>query len=161
RKMERTRDNLLRVQDILREVERQLATLRRQARRAEQYKALLAEITVLDMSLSARTRVRLLGEIADICAQREQPTDRESVPGTTVDRVDGERRDAREHEVAAQQAVQDAQAAAYDARAAADACRNELARLQGRATELEAQDRAVADDLAHAAEQRRSIAAER
>src|SRR5437764_775082 len=35
RKMERTRENLLRVQDILRELERQMAALEREARRAE------------------------------------------------------------------------------------------------------------------------------
>jgi chromosome segregation protein len=161
RKMERTRDNLLRVQDILREVERQLATLRRQARRAEQYKALLAEIAVLDMSLSARTRARLLAEIAHLCGQREQLNDRESILAAALDRLEAERRDAREHEVAAQQAVQDAQAAAYEARGAADAGRSELARLEGRAGELEAQDRATAHDLAQAVEQRTLAAAER
>src|SRR5258705_381650 len=78
RKMERTRENLLRVQDILREVERQLASLRRQARRAEQYRALLGEITDLDMALSARTRARLLGEITELTGQRELLTAREA-----------------------------------------------------------------------------------
>ena len=37
RKMERTRDNLVRVNDVLRELERQMGSLQRQARRAEEY----------------------------------------------------------------------------------------------------------------------------
>src|SRR5262249_60431393 len=37
RKMERTRDNLVRVNDVLRELERQMGSLQRQARRAAEY----------------------------------------------------------------------------------------------------------------------------
>src|SRR5205823_3213949 len=48
RKMERTQENLERVRDILREVDRQLGGLRRQAKRAEQYRALQTEIAAQD-----------------------------------------------------------------------------------------------------------------
>ena len=44
RKMERTRDNLLRVQDVLRELERQMASLERQAKRAEEYHRIKDEL---------------------------------------------------------------------------------------------------------------------
>ena len=92
RKMERTRENLLRVQDILREVERQLASLRRQARRAEQYRTLMGEITDLDMALSARARARLLAEIADLGRQREALTAREGALTAALERLETERR---------------------------------------------------------------------
>src|SRR5436309_3554789 len=49
RKMERTRENLLRVQDILRELERQMASLERQARRAEEYHRIKQEVRGLDL----------------------------------------------------------------------------------------------------------------
>ncbi len=161
RKMDRTRDNLSRVQDILHEVERQLASLRRQARRAEQYRALVKEIAELDLALSARTRARLVREIEELVAQREDLTGREGALVATLERLDGERRAARDQEVGAQEALHRAQAAAYEARAAAEACRNELARLDGRAHELEAQDVATAADLDQALQQGSLIEAER
>jgi chromosome segregation protein len=53
RKMERTRDNLLRVQDVLRELERQMASLERQARRAEEFHRLKGELRDLDLRVMA------------------------------------------------------------------------------------------------------------
>jgi chromosome segregation protein len=57
RKMERTRDNLLRVQDLIRELERQMASLQRQAKRAEEYHRLKDELRRLDFRVMA-TRQR-------------------------------------------------------------------------------------------------------
>jgi len=58
RKMERTRDNLLRVQDVIRELERQMASLQRQAKRAEEYHRLKDELRGLDFRvMGARHRV--------------------------------------------------------------------------------------------------------
>src|SRR5437899_166881 len=68
RKMERTRENLLRVQDILRELERQMASLERQARRAEEYHRIKQELRELDLcGMAVRQRswsaeVAALGE---------------------------------------------------------------------------------------------------
>src|SRR5581483_6522262 len=56
RKMERTRENLLRVQDILRELERQMASLERQARRAEEYHRIKEELRDLDLTVMAARR---------------------------------------------------------------------------------------------------------
>src|SRR5213076_2266043 len=53
RKMERTRENLLRVQDIVRELERQMASLERQARRAEEYHRIKQELRELDLRVMA------------------------------------------------------------------------------------------------------------
>jgi chromosome segregation protein len=58
RKMERTRENLVRVQDVLREIERQMASLERQARRAEEYHRIKNELRDLDLRLmGARRRI--------------------------------------------------------------------------------------------------------
>ncbi len=53
RKIERTRDNLLRVSDVLRELERQAGSLRRQAKGAVEYQELKEEEESLDRRLSA------------------------------------------------------------------------------------------------------------
>lgn len=161
RKMERTRENLLRVQDILREVDRQLGSLRRQAKRAEQYRTLLGEMTNLDLALSARSRARILGEVEQLAGQREVLMARAAELAATLEALDLERRSAREREVEAQQDVQRAQASASEARAALDACRNECTRLEVKAGELQSQDAATAADLARAVEERGSIAQER
>ena len=161
RKMERTTENLLRVHDILREVERQLGGLRRQARRAEQYRALQAEVERLELALSARQRARLNAELSALVRDRAVTGSRESELAATLERLEGERRVARGREAEVQRRVQDAQAAAFEARAASDECRHELARFEIRADELAVQDAATADDLAAARDERNRATAER
>src|SRR5256712_23427 len=69
RKMERTRENLLRVQDILRELERQMASLERQARRAEEYHRIKQELRELDLRVMA---VRQRSWSAEVAALSER-----------------------------------------------------------------------------------------
>ena len=61
RKLERVRENLARVDDVLAEIERQLAFARRQAKKAEAYKAIRLELAELERLTAAR---RLLEERA-------------------------------------------------------------------------------------------------
>src|SRR5262249_36592206 len=66
RKMERTRDNLLRGRDVLHEIERQRASLERQARRAAEYHRIKGELRDLDLAVAAgrqRTWSAELGEL--------------------------------------------------------------------------------------------------
>jgi chromosome segregation protein len=50
RKLERTQQNLLRVNDIVREIERQIRSMELQARKAERYRALKSELRQKDLS---------------------------------------------------------------------------------------------------------------
>jgi len=59
-KLERTKENLLRINDIIREVERQIKSIERQARKAERYKAYYEELKSLDIKLAYK-RFRGLG----------------------------------------------------------------------------------------------------
>ena len=61
RKLDRVRENLARVDDVLAEIERQLAFARRQAKKAEAYKAIRGELAELERLTATR---RLLEERA-------------------------------------------------------------------------------------------------
>lgn len=62
RKLGRTRENLSRVSDLLHEMERQLGSLRRQARKADRYCALQDELKAIDLTLLCRAYTTLLEE---------------------------------------------------------------------------------------------------
>ncbi len=59
RKMEATQQNLMRVADIVQELGKQLESLNRQARKAEKYKALRAEIRELELAQAASRYLEL------------------------------------------------------------------------------------------------------
>ncbi len=51
-KLDRTKENLVRISDIIREVERQIKSIERQARKAERYKARFEELKDIEVKLS-------------------------------------------------------------------------------------------------------------
>lgn len=61
RKLKQTDDNLLRLEDIIREVKRQIISLQRQAAKATRYQELKAELRGIDLYLSRR-RLRSMDE---------------------------------------------------------------------------------------------------
>jgi chromosome segregation protein len=62
RKMEATKQNILRLNDIIREVKSQLNAVSRQAKRAEQYKALKKEIKEAELTLAVQAYTDLSGQ---------------------------------------------------------------------------------------------------
>jgi chromosome segregation protein len=64
KKLERTQQNLLRLNDIVREIERQIRTMELQAKKAERYRALRAELKGKDLALAFLQREALTEDIA-------------------------------------------------------------------------------------------------
>lgn len=76
RKLARTRENLSRVNDVMREIDRQLSALQRQAKRAEEYRLAQEELKATEIGLASH-RFQLLGVerdriAADLAAVRER-----------------------------------------------------------------------------------------
>jgi chromosome segregation protein len=76
KKLERTQQNLLRVSDIVREVERQIRTMELQAKKAERYRALRSELREKDFAFTTLQRDALHGDIAQQEAQLANVEDR-------------------------------------------------------------------------------------
>src|SRR5215467_848467 len=65
RKLERVRENLARVEDVIAELERQLNYARRQARKAETYKLIRDELSTLEKYAATRRIVEQRDELAE------------------------------------------------------------------------------------------------
>src|SRR3954464_2585466 len=76
RRMESTRQHLLRVSDIIGEIEGRLRSLRLQAQKAERYKRYKAELKDLDLWSAAQRYLGLLAEEKSLAAEREEVRDR-------------------------------------------------------------------------------------
>src|SRR5579875_2683505 len=72
RKLERVRENLSRVNDVLAEIERQLNYSRRQAKKAETYRVIRAELTELERFAAAR---RILHEQSELARFSKRESD--------------------------------------------------------------------------------------
>jgi len=136
RKIERTRNNLLRVSDIVAELERQAGTLRRQVRGALRYRELKAEEDRLDRlttglrlhALAART-TELTGELED---RRRQESDvREAAKAATA-----RRDEARARQDDANLRAEEARRRYYETRGRLTAVTQERQFLEQRVGEL-------------------------
>ena len=121
RKLERVKENLARLNDVLAEIERQLNFARRQAKRAETYRIVKAELSELERFAAAR---RLIEQREELAAQTSR---------------DGELRAALEAARRAlgelQTAVEAAASAAHSARGELSAAEHELENLHAGAAE--------------------------
>jgi chromosome segregation protein len=95
RKLERVRENLARVEDVLAELDRQLNYARRQARKAETYKLIRDELSSLEKLAAAR-------RIVDQCDELAEQSARES---TLLERANQLRRDTASLQTRADESV--------------------------------------------------------
>ncbi|MBI4013511.1 MAG: chromosome segregation protein SMC [Candidatus Rokubacteria bacterium] len=145
-KLEATRQNLLRVRDVMDEVKRQLASLERQAKKAKQYKALQAERRTLELVLLAGEYVRLVEEEGTLAEQEAATSQRAELLETRAAAGGAEQEVVRAETMAAEHR-------AADLRHARDRAELELEGALGRAEQLRQAEQEVAAELARLTEE--------
>lgn len=84
RKMDATRQNLLRVNDVLEEIGKRLGTLRRQAQKAERYKRYKAEMRGIELRSAAHRLLGLIAEDKVVVGQRVSLAQQREVSGAAL-----------------------------------------------------------------------------
>ncbi|MEN9796707.1 MAG: hypothetical protein RL653_403, partial [Pseudomonadota bacterium] len=74
RKMEATEGNLVRVTDVVNELEKRLEGLQRQAKKAEKYKRLRGEMRELELHHASHRYMELQGQAADVASRLQSST---------------------------------------------------------------------------------------
>src|SRR5687767_2512050 len=138
-KLEATRQNLVRVRDVMDEVKRQLGSLERQARKAQQYKVLQTERRELALTLVAADFAVLTTQAADLGG--ELTTLRESEQALRTRSSALAAREARQREI-----LQSSDHALSDLRQRVQKVQGELERLLERREQMGVQIRELGDE---------------
>jgi len=103
RKIERARENLARVNDILQEIDRQVRYIERQAKKAEEFRRLQGELRGLELTLARLQWNRLQAEQEGLEAKLIELSDDEAAVRAALEASEGAQRDAAERAAAAEQ----------------------------------------------------------
>jgi len=121
-KLEATRQNLLRVKDVMEEVKRQLGSLERQAKKAQQHKALQAERRSIEVALLAAEHATLAGEEERLGCEEARERERVETGQTRVAALGASLELARADAMAAEQRAADARHALQRAELELEGC---------------------------------------
>jgi chromosome segregation protein len=160
RKMELTQQNLLRVGDIVTEIERNLGALKRQAAKAERYVAYRSELEDLQLHEASHKYLELVGWIKLEGGEVERLSrtceEMRAALGAREAEVDSVRLDAQ----AAEQVLDGAQSAFFAAESAVKAEEGAIARAKDRVTSLGHREQQAEGERCEMGEQAARLAAE-
>jgi len=115
KKIELTRHNLLRVGDILAEIDKSLATLKRQAQKAERYKAVRAELRDVELYLAAHRLLELVAVSRVTVASLERVEAEHMGVSSALMRLDAETEQCRAELFEIEQQFERAQRQSFEA----------------------------------------------
>lgn len=161
RKMEATRNNLVRIRDIIAELKRQMNSLNRQAKKAERYKQYRSELRDLEQELAAHKALELRREQKTAGEKIEGLSDEEIEIGARLEKSESELEQGRaalveiEREFAnwqarvveASRAVEKAEQNLVMLRHQRESLERDKARLEGECRELEDREAAVNGEM--------------
>ena len=161
RKMEQTRQNLLRVGDILRELERNLASLKRQAQKAERYKRYRDEVRDLELHVAAFRYLELFNETRVIGESLHLTSAKEEGARIALQFREAELEVARTQVEQLGKTVEKANTKAYESDNAVRVYEGKIQQLRQRLQSLRDRESVAERELSELVEQRQTLSAER
>jgi chromosome segregation protein len=149
-KLDATRQNLLRVRDVMDEVKRQVGSLERQAKKAQQYKALHQERQALDLAMMAADYAGLTAGHEALEQEMGRLRREEEAQRVAIAQIE-----AREATLRA--TIQESDYRLADLRQSAQKFQGELERLLERREQMGAQIRELGEEETRLAEEARSL----
>ncbi len=139
RKMQGTKDNLNRLEDILTEVGAQMARLQRQAKKAQRHKELRDQIRVLDLNVASFEYRQFSQEITEVSAESEAAGTSLELAGQRLAALEADLETARLELLEAEEEIRDSGARRLEAQGAIQKAENELILLGREAENLKRQ----------------------
>jgi chromosome segregation protein len=96
RKLEYTESNLVRVQDIIKEVKRQIGSLQRQAAKARRYQSIISDLRIFDTHISHKNYRQLSDELETLKNQLNQGEEARQVHEVEISQQESELTDFRQ-----------------------------------------------------------------
>ncbi len=131
RKVEKTRQNLLRVNDIIAEIKRQMASLKRQARKAELYNRLQIRIRTLDVCLSLHYHDKINAQIKQAETVLQELKDADIGHSSELKKLDAAVEDIKLKRWEKNQQIAEQKSLQHDNQREIDRAENDLTHLRG------------------------------
>ena len=105
KKLEETEDNIVRINDIIHEIERETANLKEQASQAERYQYLQAQLRDLELDLSFREYNQFIQELSETQSNLDQILTASSQINQTIQETEQQVEDAQNRQVELEQDI--------------------------------------------------------
>ncbi len=161
KKIELTRQNLLRVGDILTEIDKSLASLKRQAQKAERYKAVRAELRDVELHIAAHRLLELAAVARVTVANLERVEAEHAGVAAALARLDAETEVARAALFEAEQRLERVQRQSFEADNEVRRLEAELVRTRDQLAGAQRRQQDASRELSEIASQRTVLAQER
>lgn len=160
RKVEQTNQNLLRVQDILSEVERQMASLKRQAQKAEIFKNYQQRIRFMDITYSYMRYMEISGELREMHHNLQELKNSELEQNTLMSNLDAQLEAMRLRQEQKNDEIEKQRALKFEKQRSVDNLENELRHSRIESERLNAEMKELSQRHANLAEQNSDIETE-
>ncbi|HYE30152.1 MAG TPA: chromosome segregation protein SMC [Methylomirabilota bacterium] len=154
RKLEHTDQNLLRLQDLIKEVKRQIGSLQRQAGKARRYKALMAELQRLDTQLARHQFDVLQSDISAKQTELERLQLEAEISTESVGRTENELAALRQKLAEIEQKISQTQQRGHELKNQSDRHESRIHFNQERLNELEKQNHQALAEIAQSEERK-------